>query len=148
MVSTITELVATIWTDFLNACATQRVKKHKLTPFAMRLHLDERARAQLYEVPNFTTATPNAMFAVKFKGQHGLRTTVVHCSMHHNAIQCDGCSFYKRMRIPCEHIEALGNKARASYGSNYDSWIDKMIDPCVLPITKPSCIMTSSILHL
>ena len=104
MVSTITELVATIWTDFLNACATQREKKHKLTPFAMRLHMEERARAQLYEVPNFTTATPNAMFAVKFKGQHGLRTTVVHCSMHHNAIQCDGCSFYKRMRIPCEHI--------------------------------------------
>ena len=84
MVSTITELVATIWTDFLNACATQRVNKHKLTPFAMRLHLDERARAQLYEVPNFTTATPNAMFAVKFKGQHGLRTTVVNCNATKN----------------------------------------------------------------
>eukprot|EP01052_Picozoa_sp_SAG31_P027055 SAG31_NODE_2501_length_5594_cov_43.918653_3_plen_782_part_00 len=114
----ITELVSETHTQYdivLQNC------KHQLTPYARKIHEEQRSQSVEYEVLNFAKHRPDKTYQVYRRHQLGFRKIGGTCSLW--PPHCSQCDIFRRLEIPCAHMECLGNATGASIGRNYDEWL-------------------------
>lgn len=115
-----------------------------LVPYVHDLHHRARLKAADYKVVNWNPADPGKEYAVAKTSQLVHRVTTVLCSIAEVqgelTLKCQGCEFYAKTGIPCEHLEALGRRTGLATGDKYTSWVKQTIPRAYLTTTVVASI--------